>query len=116
MHELQLLLGAEARLAGEGEPPLLGEDAGVTKLLHMVDARHAPHHLLVAEQLQGLEVEVPKALVPPPCVIIAAGYKTHMLHHQHMENIKAIGASVQLGEGPVMAILDAQYPVLDLHA
>ena len=49
VHELQLLLGAEACLAGKGEPPLLSEDAGVTELLHMVDARYAPCHLLVAE-------------------------------------------------------------------
>jgi len=75
MHELQLLLGAEARLAGEGEPSLLGEDAGVAELLHVLDSRHALHHLLVAELLQGLEVEVLKALVPPPLVVIAAGYK-----------------------------------------
>ena len=51
MHELQLLLGAEARLAGEGEPPLLGEDAGVAELLHVLDSQHALHHLLIAELL-----------------------------------------------------------------
>ena len=66
MHELQLLLGAEAHLVGEGEPPLLGEDAGVAELLHMFDSWHALHHLLVAELLQVLKVEVPKALVPSP--------------------------------------------------
>ena len=96
----------ETRLAGKGEPPLLGEDAGVAELLHMLDARHTLHHLLVAELLQGLKVEVPKALVPLLCVIIAAGYKTHRLHHMHMENIKVIGASIHLGEEPMMAILD----------
>ena len=38
VHELQLLFGAEARLAGEGEPPLLGEDAGVVELLHVFNS------------------------------------------------------------------------------
>jgi hypothetical protein len=32
-----------------------------------------------------------------------------------MENIEVIGASVHLGKKSSMAILDAQYPVLDLH-
>jgi hypothetical protein len=63
-------LGAEARLAGEGKLSLLGKDAGVAELLHVLDSRHALHHLLVAELLQGLEVEVPKALVPPPGVVL----------------------------------------------
>ena len=72
MHKLQLLLGAEACLAGKGEPPLLGEDAGVAELLHVLDSWHALHHLLVAELLQGLKVEVPKALVPTPGVVITA--------------------------------------------
>jgi len=106
VHELQLLLGAEARLAGEGEPPLLGEDAGVVELLHVLDSRHALHHLLVAELLQGLEVEVPKALVPPPGVVVAAGCKTHGLRHLHVEDVKAVGASVHLDEKATMAILD----------
>ena len=51
VYDLQLLLGVKAHLAGKGEPSLLSEDTGVTELLHMVDAWHAPHHLLVVEQL-----------------------------------------------------------------
>ena len=116
VYKFQLLLGLEACLAGKGEPPLLSEDAGVVELLHMVDARYAPCHLLVAEPLQSLEVEVPKALVPSPGVIITVGYKAHGMHHLHMEDIKAIGASVHLSEKSVMAIPDAQYPMLDLDA
>ena len=81
----------------------------------MVDAWHALHHLLVVEQLQGLEVEMSKALVPPPVIIIVASCKTHRLRHLHIENIKAIGASVHLGEESPTAIIDAQYFVLDLH-
>jgi hypothetical protein len=63
VYELQLLLGMEARPTREGEPPQLGEDAGVAELLHVIDVRHAPHHLLAAELPQGLKVEVPKALL-----------------------------------------------------
>ena len=103
-------------LARKGEPPLLGEDAGVAELPHVVDVRHALHHLLVAEQLQGLEVEVPKALVPPLGVIVATGCKTHGLRHLHVEDVKAVGASVHLDEKATMVILDTQDPVLNLHA
>ena len=59
---------------------------------------------------------MPKTLVPPPGIVIAAGYKAHGLRHLHMENIKVIGASVHLGEMSAKGILYAQYPVLDLHA
>jgi hypothetical protein len=58
---------------------------------------------------------VPKALVPPPGVIIIAGYKTHGLHHLHVEDVEAVGASVHLGEKAMMTILDTQDPMLDLH-
>jgi hypothetical protein len=106
VHELQRLLGAEARLAGKGEPPLLGEDAAVTELLHVFDSRHALHHLLVAELLQGLKVEVPKALVPPPGVVVAAACKAHELRYLHMDDIEVVGASIHLGEKATMVIPD----------
>jgi hypothetical protein len=115
VHELELLLGTEARLARKGEPPLLGEDAGVTELLHVLDSRHALRHLLVAELLQGLRVKVPKALVPPLGVIVAVGCKAHELRHLYMEDVEAVGASVHLGEKAMMAIPNPQDPVLDLH-
>jgi hypothetical protein len=106
VHKLQLLLGTEASLAGKGEPPLLGEDATVIELLHVLDSRHALHHLLVAKLLQGLEVEVPKALVPPPGVVVAAGCKAHELRYLHMDDVEAVGASIHLGEKAMMVIPD----------
>jgi hypothetical protein len=36
MHELEPLLGSEARLLRKGEPPLLHQDIDVAELLHMV--------------------------------------------------------------------------------
>jgi hypothetical protein len=90
VYELQLLLSAKARLAGEREPLQLGEDAGVAELLHVVDARHAPHHLLAAELPQGLKVEVPKALVPPPSVVVAVGCKTKRLRHLCVKDVEAV--------------------------
>ena len=96
----------------------LGEDAGVAELLHMLDARHTLHHLLVAELLQGLEVEVPKALVPPPCVIVAAGRtncKTKGLRHLHVKDVEAVAPFVHLAKKAAMPILDVQDPMLDLH-
>ena len=116
VHELQLLLGAEACLVGEGELPLLDADVGVIELLHVLDSRHALDHLLVVELLQGLEVEVPKALVPLLGVIVVASCMTHGLHHLHVEDIEAVGASIHLGEKAAMAIPDVQDPVLDLYA
>jgi hypothetical protein len=92
---------------GGGKPSLLGEDT--------LDSRHALHHRLVVELLQGLKVEVPKVLVPPPGVVIVVGYKTHRLRHLYMEDVEAVGASVHLGEKATMAIPDALDPVLDLH-
>jgi hypothetical protein len=49
VHKLQLLLGAEARLVREREASLLRQHARVAELLHVVDVRHAPHHLLGTE-------------------------------------------------------------------
>jgi hypothetical protein len=49
VHKLQLLLGAEAHLLREREASLLRQHARVAELLHMVDVRHAPHHLLGTE-------------------------------------------------------------------
>jgi hypothetical protein len=39
VHELEPLLGSEARLLGKGEPPLLRQHADITELLHVVKAR-----------------------------------------------------------------------------
>jgi hypothetical protein len=72
----------------------------------VLDSRHALRHLLIAELLQGLEVEVPKALVPPLGVVVAAGCKTHGPRHLYVEDAEAVGASVHLGEKATMAILD----------
>jgi hypothetical protein len=73
-------------------------------------------HLLVAELLQDLEVEVPKVLMPPLGVVIVAGCKAHGLCHLYMEDVEAVGASVHLGEKATMAIADTQDLMLDLHA
>jgi hypothetical protein len=39
VHELEPLLGSEARLLEKGEPPLLHQHTDVTELLHMIKAR-----------------------------------------------------------------------------
>jgi hypothetical protein len=70
MHEVEPLLGSEARLLGKGEPPLLRQYTDVVELLHMVKAQHASYHPLGTEPLQGLEVKVPEALVPLPRLIV----------------------------------------------
>jgi hypothetical protein len=51
MHELEPLLGSEARLLGKRESPLLYQHADVAELLHVVEAWQASHHLLGIEPL-----------------------------------------------------------------
>jgi hypothetical protein len=63
---------------------------------------------------QGLKVEVPKALVPPPSVVITAGCKTKRLCHLCVKDVEAV-APVDLDQELVSMISDAQHPVLDLH-
>ena len=82
----------------------------------MLDPRHALHHLFVAKLLQGLKVEVSKALVPQPGVVIAAGCETHGLRHLHIEDVEAIDASVYLGKKATMVVSDPHDSSLDLHA
>jgi hypothetical protein len=70
VHELEPLLGLEARLLGKGESPLLHQHTDVAELLYVVKARQASYHPLDTEPLQGLEVKVPEALVPLSCLVV----------------------------------------------
>lgn len=60
-------------LTREGALPLLGEDTSVAELLDVAEGQHAMHHLMAPHLLKCLEVEVPKPLVPAPCLTVAAG-------------------------------------------
>jgi hypothetical protein len=51
MHELEPLLGSEARLLGKGEPPLLRQHTDVAELLYVVKAQQALYHPLGTEPL-----------------------------------------------------------------
>lgn len=51
--------------------------------------------------------------MPLPSIIITTRCKAHGLRHLHTKNIKAICASVHLGEKSTMGIPDAHYPMLD---
>jgi hypothetical protein len=72
----------------------------------VLDSWHALYHLLVADLLEVLEVEVPKALMLLPGVVVAVGYKAHGLCHLHVENVEAVGTSVHLSKKATMVILD----------
>jgi hypothetical protein len=115
VHELEPLLGSEARLLGKGEPPLLRLHADVAKLLHVVKARQASYHPLGTEPLQSLEVKVPEALVPLAHLVVPISSKTEGLCYLHVEDIKSIGASGYLGKKATMAISNPHDSVLDLH-
>jgi hypothetical protein len=53
VHELEPLLGSEARLLGKGEPHLLRQHVDIVELLHVVKAQQASYHPLVTKPLQG---------------------------------------------------------------
>jgi hypothetical protein len=107
MLKLQLLIGVEAHLMWEGDAPLLHQHARVVELLHVVDVRHAPHHLLGTELPKGLKVQVPKALVPPPCVVVVSSCKAKGLHHLYVENVEAVAPRTHLSEKTATSVLDA---------
>jgi hypothetical protein len=115
VHELKPLLGSEAQLLGKGEPPLLRQHAGITELLYVVKARHALYHSLGTEPLQGLEVKVPKALMPLPRLVVLTSSKAEGLCYLHVEDIESIGASGYLGKKAAMKIQNPHDSVLDLH-
>jgi hypothetical protein len=116
VHELEPLLSSEARLLGKGEPPLLRYHTDVAELLHMVKAQQASHHLLGTEPPQGLEVEVPVALVPLPRLVVPTSGEAHRLCHLHTEDVESIGASGYLGKKVTTAIPNPHDSVLDQHA
>jgi hypothetical protein len=115
VHELEPLLDSEARLLGKGEPPLLHQYTDIAELLHVVKARQASYHPLGTEPLQGLEVKVPEALVPLPCLIVPTSSKTEGLCYLHVEDIESIDASDYLGKKAMMVISNPHDSVLDLH-
>jgi hypothetical protein len=115
MHELEPLLGSEARLLGNGEPPLLRQHTDVAELLHVVEAWQASHHLLGTEPLQGLEVKVPRALVPLPRLVVLTSSETEGLCHLHIKDVESICTSGYLGKKATMAIPNPQDSILDLH-
>jgi hypothetical protein len=115
VHELEPLLGLEARLLGKGETPLLRQHADVVELLHVVKARQASYHPLDTEPLQGLKVKVSEALVQLSCLIVPTSSKAELLCYLHVEDIESIGASGYLGKKVTMAIPNPHDSVLDLH-
>jgi hypothetical protein len=115
MHELEPLLGSEARLLGKGEPPLLHQHTDVAELLHVVKARQTSYHPLDTEPLQGLEVKVSEVLVPLPHLVVPTSSKAERLCYLHVEDIESIGASGYLGKKAMMAIPNPHDSVLDLH-
>jgi hypothetical protein len=111
VHELEPLLGSEARLPRKGESSLLHRHADVAELLHMVKAQQASYHSLGTEP----EVKVPEALVPLPCLVVPTSSKAEGLCYLHVEDIESIDASDYLGKKATMAISNPNDSVLDLH-
>jgi hypothetical protein len=72
--------------------------------------------LLGTEPLQGLEVKVPKALVPLPHLVVLTSSEAEGLCHLHIKDVESICASGYLGKKATMAIPNPQDSILDLHA
>jgi hypothetical protein len=87
VHELEPLLGSEARLLGKWESSLLHQHTDVAELLHVVKARQASYHPLGTEPLQGLELKVPEALVPLPRLVVLRSSKAEGLCYLHVEDV-----------------------------
>jgi hypothetical protein len=115
VHELEPLLGSEARLLRKGEPPLLCQHTDVVELLHVVKARQTLYHPLGTEPLQGLEVKMPETLMPLLRLVVPISNKAEELCYLHVEDIESIGASGYLGKKAMMAIPNPHDSVLDLH-
>jgi hypothetical protein len=82
----------------------------------VVKARHASHHLLGTELLQGLEVEVPEALVPLPRLVVPTSGEANWLCDLRAEDVESISASGYLGKKATTAIPNPHESVLDQHA
>jgi hypothetical protein len=115
VHELEPLLGSEARLLGKGESSLLRQHTDVVELLHVVKARQASYHPLGTEPLQGIKVKVLEALVPLPRLVVPMSSKAEWLCYLHVEDVESIGASSYLGKKATVAIPNPHDSVLDLH-
>ena len=70
----------------------------------MVEARQASHHLLGTEPLQGLEVEVPKALVPLQRLVVPTSSEAEGLCNLHIKDVESTRASSYLDKEAVLAI------------
>ena len=97
-------------------PPLVRQHTDVTELLHMVKVREPSHHLPGAMPLQGLKVEVPKVLVPLPCLVVPASCKTKRLGHPNVEDVAVVLPSNHPSEKLATMVPDAEDPAVDYHA
>lgn len=61
------------------------------------------------ELLQGLEVEVPEALVSLPGIVIATCDEAKGLRHIGVKDVEAIASSLHLGEESVLRCLKHSY-------
>jgi hypothetical protein len=111
------LLQRTVRSLSRKRPPLvLGHHTGVTQLLNVVDVRHSTHHLLAPELPERLEVEMPKPLVPTPCLIISTSSEAEGPSHLHVKHVQPVVPAVDLGEKVTVAVPDLEHPSVNLHS
>ena len=115
MDKLQGLLGTVQRLLREATATLLGDNAGVADLLHMLDDGQTAHHGVLIELSQRLKVEVAEPLVPAPVDVVLPCGEAHRLRDVEVEHVEAVGPAVHLDEEAPALVSDAKHSVLDLH-
>jgi hypothetical protein len=81
----------------------------------VVKARQASYHPLGTEPFQGLEVNMPEALVPLPRLVVQTSSKAEGLCYLHVEDIESIGASGYLGKKAMMVIPSPHDSVINLY-
>jgi hypothetical protein len=99
----------------KGSSSLLGDDASVAELPDVLDHRQSTHHVLLAELVQHVEVEVAETLVLVPRLVILAHGKAKRPSRLEVEEIEAIGAAPDLDQKPAALIPNPQHALVDLH-
>jgi hypothetical protein len=117
--KLELLQRAVRSLSRKRPPLVLGRHACVAQLLNVVDLRHPTHpthDLLTPKLSERLEVEMPKPLMPTPCLIISTSGKAEGPSHLHVKHIQSAALAVDLGEKATAAVPDLEHPSVNLHS
>jgi hypothetical protein len=112
--KLELLQRAVQSLLRKRPSLVLGHHASVAQLLDVVDLRHLAHHRLAPDLPERLEVEMPKPLVPTPCLIVSTSGEAERLGLLHVKHVQPVAPAVDLGKKATVAVPDPEHPSVNL--